>query len=166
VVGTLMTNYAIELALGKAGIEFRRAKVGDRYVHQMLVESGGVLGGEASGHVLCLDRSGTGDALVTALQVLDLLQRSGRPLATLCAGLARFPQKTINVRIANGARPIDSPAVASTRAAIETELEGRGRVVLRPSGTEPVVRVTVEADDGELVERLAQKLADAVKAAA
>jgi phosphoglucosamine mutase len=166
VVGTLMTNYAIELALGKAGIEFRRAKVGDRYVHQMLVESGGVLGGEASGHVLCLDRSGTGDALVTALQVLDLLQRSGRPLATLCAGLARFPQKTINVRIANGARPIDSPAVASARAAIETELEGRGRVVLRPSGTEPVVRVTVEADDGELVERLAQKLADAVKAAA
>jgi phosphoglucosamine mutase len=166
VVGTLMTNYAIELALGKAGIEFRRAKVGDRYVHQTLVESGGVLGGEASGHVLCLDRSGTGDALVTALQVLDLLQRSGRPLATLCAGLARFPQKTINVRIANGARPIDSPAVASTRAAIETELEGRGRVVLRPSGTEPVVRVTVEADDGELVERLAQKLADAVKAAA
>jgi phosphoglucosamine mutase len=166
VVGTLMTNYAIELALGKAGIEFRRAKVGDRYVHQMLVESGGVLGGEASGHVLCLDRSGTGDALVTALQVLDLLQRSGRPLATLCAGLARFPQKTINVRIANGARPIESPADASTRAAIETELEGRGRVVLRPSGTEPVVRVTVEADDGELVERLAQKLADAVKAAA
>jgi phosphoglucosamine mutase len=163
VVGTLMTNYGLELALARLGIPFGRAKVGDRYVHQMLVERGGTLGGEASGHILCLDRASTGDGIVCALQVLDVVRRSGRKLGELCAGLERFPQKTVNVRVAQGARPVEHPAVQSVRVAVERELEGRGRVVLRPSGTEPVVRVTVEANDAALVDRLVRQLADAVE---
>jgi phosphoglucosamine mutase len=131
----------------------------------MLVEHGGVLGGETSGHVLCLDRSGTGDGIVCALQVLDVVTRSGRRVAELRDGLTRYPQKTINVRVASGAKPVEHPAVQDARAAVERELAGRGRVVLRPSGTEPVVRVTVEADTRELVETLVKRLADAVRSA-
>ncbi len=165
VVGTLMTNYGLELALQGLGIEFARAKVGDRHVHQMLTERGGTLGGEASGHILCLDRASTGDGLVSALQVLDVVRRGGRPLSALCNDLERFPQKTVNVRVAQGTRPVENAAVQSVRDAVERELAGRGRVVLRPSGTEPVVRVTVEASDAALVERLVQRLADAVESA-
>jgi phosphoglucosamine mutase len=165
VVGTLMSNFGLEQAIGKLGCRFLRAKVGDRFVHQQLVEHGGVLGGEASGHVLCLDRSGTGDGIVCALQMLDVVRRSGRRLAELRAGLTRFPQKTINVHVSSGSRPVESPAVQAARDAIERELAGRGRVVLRPSGTEPVVRVTVEADSPELVEQLVGRLADAVRSA-
>ena len=166
VVGTLMTNYAMERALGERGIDFVRARVGDRYVHQALVEGDGVLGGEASGHILCLDRAGTGDAIVSALQVLEALRRSGKSLQQALSGYEPLPQQTVNVRVAPGVRPLDDAAVQAARAEAEAALAGRGRLVLRPSGTEPVVRVTVEADDGELMRQVLDRLAEAVRAAA
>ena len=165
VVGTLMTNMALELKLAGQGIGFSRASVGDRYVHQRLHETGGVLGGEASGHVLCLDRAGTGDALIAALQVLHALSTSARSAADWRAAMPRFPQQTINVRYANGAKPLAHPAVATARAEAEQTLAGRGRLVLRASGTEPLIRVTVEADDAALVQRVAQAVAAAVSSA-
>jgi phosphoglucosamine mutase len=166
VVGTLMTNYGLELALAGLGVLFRRAAVGDRYVHQMLVAHGGVLGGEASGHVLCLDRASTGDALVCVLQILEVLVDRGVPLETLVRGWQRLPQKTVNVRIRAGSRPLDAPAVQAARTDAEQALAGRGRLVLRPSGTEPVVRVTVEAQDPVLVDSVLGALATAVAEAA
>jgi phosphoglucosamine mutase len=166
VVGTLMTNYAMERALGERGIGFVRARVGDRYVHQALVEGDGVLGGEASGHILCLDRASTGDAIVSALQVLEALRRSGKSLQQALSGYEPLPQQTVNVRVANGVRPLDDAAVQAARAEAEAALAGRGRLVLRPSGTEPVVRVTVEANDGELMRQVLDRLAEAVRAAA
>jgi phosphoglucosamine mutase len=166
VVGTLMTNYALEHALGEAGIDFMRVQVGDRYVHQALVEAGGVLGGEASGHLLCLDRASTGDAIVAALQVLEALQRTGGTLAQALSGYRPLPQKTVNVRIAAGSRPLEDAAVREARDAAEAALRGRGRLVLRPSGTEPVVRVTVEAADAELMQQVLDRLSGAVRAAA
>lgn len=166
VVGTLMTNFALEKMLTANGIGFRRANVGDRYVHQCLIDHKGILGGEASGHLLCLDRAGTGDAMVSALQVLEALRQSGKTAAEWRLGLPRFPQKTINVRITPGARPWLAPAVLSMRNRIEQELSGKGRVVLRASGTEPVVRVTIEADKATWVEALAAELASAVSLAA
>ncbi len=167
VVGTLMTNYGFEQAMGAAQIPFVRAKVGDRYVHQALVEGGGVLGGEASGHLLCLDRATTGDAIVSALQVLDVLQASGRSLRQALEGLVMVPQSTVNVRLSGDARAVvGSDAVQAALAAAQSAVQGRGRAFLRPSGTEPVVRVTVEADSRELVDSTLQTLADAVRAAA
>jgi phosphoglucosamine mutase len=166
VVGTLMTNYALEHALGESGIDFVRVQVGDRFVHQALVEHGGVLGGEASGHLLCLDRASTGDAIVAALQVLEAMQRAGGSLAQALAGYAPLPQKTVNVRIAPGAKPLDRADVQAARAEAEAALEGRGRLVLRPSGTEPVVRVTVEADDAALMQQVLDRLSAVVRAAA
>ena len=166
VVGTLMTNFGLERALGGRGVGFLRARVGDRYVHAALTEHGGVLGGEASGHILCLDRLSTGDGIVSALQVLDALVRGGERLAEVRAGLVRFPQKTVNVRTAGGAGVVAHPSVEAARAEVERELAGQGRVVLRPSGTEPVVRVTVEAGDEATVDRLVRRLADAVSSAA
>jgi phosphoglucosamine mutase len=166
VVGTLMTNYALERQLGEGGIEFLRAKVGDRFVHQALVEGGGVLGGEASGHLLCLDRASTGDAIVAALQVLEAVQRTGGTLAQALAGYKPLPQKTVNVRIAPGSRPLDDAAVRSARSEAEAALSGRGRLVLRPSGTEPVVRVTVEANDATLMQQVLDRLSEVVRAAA
>jgi phosphoglucosamine mutase len=165
VVGTLMTNMALELKLAEQGIGFSRANVGDRYVHQRLHETGGVLGGEASGHVLCLDRSGTGDAMIAALQVLNALAASGRSAAEWRVAMPRFPQQTINVRYANGAKPLEHAGVHSARVEAEQALAGRGRLVLRASGTEPVIRVTVEADDPALVQRVAQAVAAAVSSA-
>jgi len=165
VVGTLMTNYAMEKALSERGIGFVRAKVGDRFVHQALVQHDGVLGGEASGHLLCLDRAGTGDAIVSALQVLEVLRRSGKSLEQALAGYRPLPQKTVNVRVARGVRPLDDAAVQLARAEAEAALQGRGRLVLRPSGTEPVVRVTVEADDEALMQRVLERLSEAVRAA-
>ncbi len=165
VVGTLMTNYAMELALAQRGIDFVRAKVGDRFVHQALVERGGVLGGEASGHLLCLDRASTGDAIISALQVVQALQRRGETLAQALAGYRPLPQRTVNVRVAPGVKPLDVPAVQEAREQAEAALSGRGRLVLRPSGTEPVVRVTVEADDDRLMQQVLDRLAAAVQAA-
>jgi phosphoglucosamine mutase len=165
VVGTLMTNYAMERALGESGIAFQRARVGDRFVHQALVQGDGVLGGEASGHLLCLDRASTGDAIVSALQVLEALRRNGHSLAQSQAGYRPLPQQTVNVRVAPGVRPLEDAAVQAARAEAEAALLGRGRLVLRPSGTEPVVRVTVEADDQALMQNVLDRLAQAVRAA-
>ena len=166
VVGTLMTNYGFERALAARGIPFLRARVGDRYVHQALHEHGGVLGGEASGHLLCLDRANTGDAIVSALQVLEVLRRSGKALPELLEGLAKVPQQTVNVRYANGARPTEAETVRAALADAQAAVQGRGRAFLRPSGTEPVVRVTVEADDAALVAATLERLAGAVRQAA
>ncbi|RZA16920.1 MAG: phosphoglucosamine mutase, partial [Lysobacteraceae bacterium] len=166
VVGTLMTNYGFERALAARGIGFVRARVGDRYVHQQLLANDGVLGGEASGHILCLDRASTGDGIVSALQVLEVLQRTGTGLEQALAGLAKVPQKTVNVRYEGEARSAEAPSVQAALAAAQQAVEGRGRAFLRPSGTEPVVRVTVEADDAALVDATLATLADAVRAAA
>lgn len=166
VVGTLMTNYGFEQALAARGIDFVRAKVGDRYVHQQLLAHDGVLGGEASGHILCLDRASTGDGIVSALQVLEVLQRRGMGLAEALKDLRKLPQKTINVRFAAGSRPAEAASVQAALVDAQRIVQGRGRAFLRPSGTEPVVRVTVEADDAALVDSTLSALADAVRAAA
>jgi phosphoglucosamine mutase len=166
-VGTLMTNYGLEQALERLGIPFVRANVGDRYVHQALVEGNGVLGGEASGHILCLDRATTGDAIVSALQVLEVLGGAGVNLRQALQGLAMVPQKTINVRLETGAREVVASApVQAALAAAQAAVAGRGRAFLRPSGTEPVVRVTVEADEAGLMSATLEALADAVRSAA
>jgi phosphoglucosamine mutase len=167
VVGTLMTNFGLEQALAREGIGFVRARVGDRYVHQQLIAHGGVLGGEASGHMLCLDRTGTGDGIVSALQVLEVLHRRGISLQQALQGLERVPQKTINVRYAVGAvQPAEAPSVQAALASAQAAVAGRGRAFLRPSGTEPVVRVTVEADDDALMQGTLDALAQAVREAA
>lgn len=166
VVGTLMSNYGLERALQQQGIGFRRAKVGDRYVHQQLMECGAVLGGEASGHLLVLDRASTGDGIVSALQVMQAIRRSGQTLAQRRSAVVRVPQQTINVRIANGSKPLDSVGVREAAALAEQRLLGRGRLVLRPSGTEPVVRITVEADEQSLLDSVLGSLSAAVQAAA
>jgi phosphoglucosamine mutase len=166
VIGTLMSNFGLERALGERGIGFVRAKVGDRYVHQGLLQHDGVLGGEASGHLLCLDRANTGDGIVSALQVLEVLHRTGKPLHEALAGMQRVPQKTVNVRYAAGRKPAEAAPVLEALAAAQRAVEGRGRAFLRPSGTEPVVRVTVEADDASLVQSTLDALAGAVRAAA
>ena len=166
VVGTLMTNYGLERALGEAGIEFVRAKVGDRYVHQALLERDGMLGGEASGHLLCLDRTTTGDGIISALQVLESLHRRGIALHEALRGMRKLPQKTVNVRFGNGARPAEADSVQAALRDAQQAVQGRGRAFLRPSGTEPVVRVTVEADDDALMQSTLERLADAVRAAA
>lgn len=167
VVGTLMTNYGLEQALEELGIGLIRAKVGDRYVHQQLHANGGNLGGETSGHMLCLDRSGTGDGIVTALQVLEVLQRRGMMLETALQGFKKVPQLTINVRYAAGkSKPAEAPAVQEALGKAQQAVAGQGRAFLRPSGTEPVVRVTVECTDQQLMESTLKSLADAVQAAA
>ncbi len=166
VVGTLMTNYGLERAFEQAGIEFLRARVGDRHVHQKLVEHGGVLGGEASGHLLCVDRTSTGDGIVSALQVLEVLRRRGISLKEALAGLERVPQKTVNVRCGDGVKPAEMPSVQAALAEAQQAVQGRGRAFLRPSGTEPVVRVTVEADDDGLMQSTLDRLAGAVREAA
>ncbi len=166
VVGTLMTNYGLEQAFEQAGIGFLRSKVGDRHVHQQLIANGGVLGGEASGHLLCLDCGSTGDGIVSALQVLEVLHRRGIGLREALGGLLRVPQRTVNVRFANGAAPAEAESVQAALAAAQEAVKGRGRAFLRPSGTEPVVRVTVEADDAGLVQATLDRLAAAVPAAA
>ncbi len=164
VVGTLMTNYGLERAFAERGIEFLRTKVGDRYVHQALLERAGVLGGETSGHLLCLDRVSSGDGIISALQVLEVLQRRGLSLQQILAGFGKVPQKTVNVKIANGAKPAEADSVKTALAEAQAAVQGRGRAFLRPSGTEPVVRVTVEADDAMLMQHTLDRLAEAVRA--
>lgn len=165
VVGTLMTNLAVEQALQDAGIDFFRAKVGDRYVMEMLQQHGGELGGEGSGHLICLDKSTTGDGLVAALQVLDVLKANGGSLADCLGGLEKYPQRLVNVRLAERP-PLDHPLIEAAVRDAEKILGGTGRVLLRPSGTEPVVRVMVEGADAALVARLAERIGDAVENAA
>jgi phosphoglucosamine mutase len=143
-----------------------RAAVGDRNVLQMLRANGGVLGGEASGHVLVLDKATTGDALVVALQVLAAMKANGKSLAELAAGMQRFPQQLINVRVTRRFDAAQEPAVAAAIARVEQSLGERGRVVLRASGTEPLIRVMVEGEDAQTVGRHAEELAAAVRAAA
>lgn len=166
VVGTLMSNLGLEQALAAHGIPFLRASVGDRYVMTQLVEKGWHLGGETSGHVICLDKSTTGDGIIAALQVLAAMRLSGKSLAELKAGMPLYPQIMINVPIKRRFDLAQSPVVGDALREVERELGDRGRVVLRPSGTEPVVRVMVEGQDPGQVERVTQYLADAVKRAA
>jgi phosphoglucosamine mutase len=165
VVGTVMSNLGLELALKDAGIAFLRAPVGDRYVLAMLKEHGGVLGGETSGHLLCLDRTTTGDGLVSALQVLAVMKRTGRPLAELAAGMPRFPQIMVNVRVRERIDPGQSPAIQAAVQRVEAALGGSGRVVLRASGTEPLIRVMVEGREETVVKRHANELAEVVRQA-
>lgn len=165
VVGTLMSNYGLERAFAQRGVPFVRAKVGDRYVLEQLKAHGGVLGGEASGHILVLDRASTGDGIVSALQVLQAVRRSGKPLKALLEGLQWVPQKTVNLRITPGAKPLESAGVQAEAKAAEARLEGRGRLVLRASGTEPLIRITVEADDEALLLDVQRRVRDAVEQA-
>jgi phosphoglucosamine mutase len=166
VVGTVMSNLGLEVALRTAGIEFRRAAVGDRYVLALLRESRGVLGGETSGHILCLDKTTTGDGLVSALQVLAVMKQTGRQLAELASGMRKFPQVLLNVEVAERFDPSGVPAVQAAVARIEQRLAGGGRVVLRPSGTEPVIRVMVEGRDEGTTRAAATELAAVVKGVA
>jgi len=163
-VGTLMTNMAVELALQNRGVDFVRAKVGDRYVLEELVCRGWQLGGEGSGHLIALDRHTTGDGIVSALQVLQAVARSGKRLDQWLAGVNLFPQRLINVRLAPGQDWRSSGALADAQKTVLAQLNGRGRVLIRPSGTEPLLRVMVEAEDQNLADQCAQALADAVKA--
>ena len=164
-VGTLMSNYGLEQAMASLGVPFLRTRVGDRYVMQALREHSGVLGGEASGHILCLDRVSTGDAIVSALQVLEALLRTGRSLGEAAHGMNRVPQTTVNIRASGGAALVADAEVQRILSGVQAQLSGHGRVVLRPSGTEPLVRVTVEASDAALVARLVDELAEAVRSA-
>ena len=166
VVGTLMTNFGLERAFAKLGIAFERAAVGDRYVLARLREKGGVLGGETSGHLLTLQHTTTGDAMVAALQVLAVMRQTGRSLAELTAGLELYPQTMINLRVARRFDPNTHHKVAKARDSISQRLGDRGRIVLRASGTEPLIRVMVEAEDDSLGKALAAELAEVVKAAA
>ena len=159
-VGTLMTNMAVELALRERGVEFVRAKVGDRYILEELSARGWQLGGEGSGHLLALDKHTTGDGIVSALLILQAVSRAKRSMAQLLEGVALFPQSLINVRLKPGANWKSNPRLASEQAAVTSELNGKGRVLIRPSGTEPLVRVMVEARDAELAQRCAQRMAD------
>ncbi|MDE1884880.1 MAG: phosphoglucosamine mutase [Xanthomonadaceae bacterium] len=163
VVGTLMTNFGVERALRELGVDFLRADVGDRHVLQLLRERGGTLGGEASGHLLSLEHAPTGDGILGALLVLDALRRQGTTLAQARAPLRRVPQVMLNVHAA--AATLAAVSVQAALRRVQDALRGRGRVVLRASGTEPLVRVTVEGEDAAQVRRLAQELADAVESA-
>jgi phosphoglucosamine mutase len=166
VVGTLMTNLAFERALGALGVGFARAKVGDRYVLELMQERGWDLGGENSGHIICLDKHTTGDAIVSALQVLEAVRREGRGLGALAGALRLYPQKLINVRVAREFDWQGDAAIGRARAAAEGRLGGRGRLLLRASGTEPVLRVMVEGEDEAEVAAVAAELAAQVERAA
>ena len=166
VVGTVMSNLGLEVALRSAGIEFRRAAVGDRYVLAMLRETQGTLGGEASGHILCLDKTTTGDGLVSALQVLAIMKQTGRSLAELASGMQKFPQVLLSVKVAQRFDPGGVPAVQQAVARIEQRLGADGRVVLRASGTEPVIRVMVEGRDEDVTRVAAEELAQIIRGTA
>lgn len=162
VVGTVMTNLAIELAIKKRGMQFERAQVGDRYVKEIMQKNGWKLGGEASGHLICGDVTTTGDGIVSALKVLQVLKESGRSLREALAGVEKFPQHMINVRVEDKSIINNSVALDEAIAKAEKEMHGSGRVLLRPSGTEPVIRVMVEGDDAKLVKQQAESLAEVV----
>jgi len=163
VVGTQMSNLGLEIALRDLGIPFQRTKVGDRYVVEALKENGWILGGEASGHIVCSDLNTTGDGLVSALQVILALRESGMPLSELKAGMQKFPQTMINVRLSEKVAIDDNKAINSAVATAEKELGDRGRVLLRPSGTEPLIRVMAEGEDQDLVRRQVEAIAKIVE---
>lgn len=163
-VGTLMSNMGLELALKQLGIPFTRAKVGDRYVLEKMQEKGWRIGAENSGHIILLDKTTTGDGIVAGLQVLTAMVRNHMSLHDLCSGMKLLPQILVNVRFAGEHDPLESDDVKKVTAEVEKELGGRGRVLLRKSGTEPLLRVMVEGEDAALVEKLANRIADAVKA--
>ncbi len=162
VVGTLMTNLGLEVALRALGLELHRVKVGDRYIMERLLAEKLILGGENSGHIICLDRTSTGDGIISALQVLAAMLQSGKSLHDLKAGMTKYPQILINVSVTGGVDLQRAPILEAVRAA-ENQLGDRGRVLLRPSGTEPVVRVMVEGADAGVVERHARELASVVR---
>lgn len=166
VVGTLMTNLGTELALKQLGCEFRRAKVGDRYVLEQLQAEGWSLGGESSGHLLCLDKHSTGDGIISALQVLAALRRSGKALADYVKDCPHFPQVLVNVRVPKGFTLDGRPEVAKAVAEVEAELGEEGRIVLRSSGTEPLIRVMVEGRQSGQVGAAAERIAEVVRALA
>ena len=166
VVGTVMSNLGLERALDKHDIEFRRARVGDRYVLETLYETGGIIGGETSGHVICLDRTTTGDGLIAALQVLAVMKRTGKTLSKLSEGMAKYPQTMLNVRTEKSLDPSKSSKIQEAISQVEGELADSGRVVLRASGTEPVIRVMVEGESENQVLHLAERLAAVVAEAA
>jgi phosphoglucosamine mutase len=163
VVGTLMTNLAFEHAMKKLNIPFMRAKVGDRYVMELLQQHNWQLGGENSGHIICLDKHSTGDGIVSALQVLHALRATQQSLTQAASGLQMYPQVLINVRVARGVDCLGHDQVKSAVSDAEQVLNGKGRVLLRPSGTEPLLRVMVEGEDKQLVEQSAQRISDVVR---
>lgn len=164
VVGTLMSNMGLELALKQLGIPFARAKVGDRYVLEKMQEKGWRLGAENSGHVILLDKTTTGDGIVAGLQVLTAIVRNHMSLHDLCSGMKLLPQILVNVRFSGESDPLEEASVKAVTADVEKELAGRGRVLLRKSGTEPLIRVMVEGENERQVTALANRIADAVKA--
>jgi phosphoglucosamine mutase len=166
VVGTLMTNLGVELALKELGIEFERARVGDRYVMERLLANDWVLGGEGSGHLVIRDCTTTGDGIVSALQVLLALSRSGATLAQLRSGMTKLPQDMINVRVAERFDPLSRKDIAEAVSRAEAELGCEGRVLLRASGTEPLIRVMAEGKDAERISRVARQLAGVVESSA
>lgn len=163
VVGTLMSNLGLEQALKSSEIHFKRANVGDRYVMELLKQEGGVLGGENSGHVICLDRSSTGDGIIAALQVMAEMHESGNTLEELTHGMSKFPQVLVNVKMKERINLQDNQSIMTAQQSIEQELGDDGRVLLRASGTEPLIRVMVEGKDVTEVTRYANQLADVVR---
>ena len=166
VVGTLMSNLSLERALADMGIPFVRAAVGDRYVVEALHRNGWLYGGENSGHILALDRHSTGDGIIAGLQVLAALRESGSDLKSLLGALSLYPQKLINVPVAKGFVWQDSHAIGAVRDTVERRLGARGRVLLRPSGTEPLLRVMVEGEDTQEVVTAAEEIAAVVRVSA
>ncbi|QOY96174.1 phosphoglucosamine mutase [Massilia sp. UMI-21] len=163
-VGTLMTNMALEVAFKQMGVGFARAKVGDRYVLEVMQERGWLFGGESSGHLLALDKHSTGDGIVSALQVLSALKRSNMSLAECCSELTLYPQTLINKRVTPGFDWTSDQALVAEKEAVERELGDAGRVLIRASGTEPLIRVMVEAKEAELAESMARRIADKLAA--
>jgi len=163
VVGTVMTNLGLEHALTGLGIGLERVQVGDRCIMERLEQKGWILGGEPSGHIICLDRTTTGDGIVSALQVLSEVARTGKSLKELCAAVVKFPQELINVRLENGVDVMGSPVMQEAVRDAESELLDQGRVLLRPSGTEPLIRVMVEGSDQAQVRLLSERLASVAR---
>ncbi|AJC65139.1 MULTISPECIES: phosphoglucosamine mutase [Dickeya] len=164
-VGTLMSNMGLEVALKQLGVPFARAKVGDRYVLELMQSKGWRLGAENSGHVILLDKTTTGDGVIAGLQVLTAMVRNHMSLHDLCSGMKLFPQILVNVHFSGEGDPLESDAVKQATQEVEAQLAGRGRVLLRKSGTEPLIRVMVEGEDEATVTQMANHIADAVKAA-
>lgn len=164
VVGTQMTNYGLEQSLKRMNIDFVRAKVGDRYVMEVLSQRGWILGGESSGHIICLDKTTTGDGIISALQVVAAMRLRGVSLSELLAGMNKLPQKLINVKISRTHDPLNHSLIKQVVMDVEAGLSNKGRVLLRMSGTEPLLRVMVEGEDQDLVSKMAEQIASVVRA--